>query len=653
MPLKLLDYGCPGPFGETVGGQRKLAWPVNAHRVTLPKPTDDRDGFNPFERVVLKMIDATGVREAEALARETCIPFALVQCVLLRLRDKAFIDEHNGIIEQRRHNWADREERPSSFVTALLFRELATGKILPFLHLLDEMNPLKRKEEDEKKYRRIRWNDEHKDNPPTPRDVIAALRMMKKRAAAFDGAARLPAVRHVTIAEEPEPYHLECPIAIQRSDGEFRIADPFGNGFSLVLENAFSRLLEQDEGLGHWMMDWRQRLANPQTERQAETPKQPYHNDANLGKYPKLVLNLRLKRNRQHRSIGQIYAGLEWALFYACARHPYDAVIKKLRLANLSDHPELLRRAAERIGLRLPQRGLRPVLRGKLDDFLSGEAEMGTVLSLSLLQAEQDDRHPLRRVAVRHQDLIPQIFQIKKKRDAQSHGDERAQRGEAASPDEDFMREIVTTLLPTMEFSGTPAAEADKDAATDSLFDARTSIQGEFGFKLFNRLGANLQDGLISAEEFWLFCKDGDNAGAFAEGIATALQMTLRRNLSGSLPPEIRETEYFTEAEKKATQAGLGQLPTSLCTVNPSRIQSTLQGVNETLGACVVAFLIVAEAEALGALADRRPSFLADIGDILQKRGHGNQPLPLTKEATGRLRKQAYAAIRALFEVQS
>ena len=53
-------------------------------------------------------------------------------------------------------------------------------------------------------------------------------------------------------------------------------------------------------------MNWKERLANSKRESQAETPKERYDHEANLGKYPNLVLNLRLKRNTQHRSIEQI-----------------------------------------------------------------------------------------------------------------------------------------------------------------------------------------------------------------------------------------------------------------------------------------------------------------------------------------------------------
>ena len=100
MPMKILDYGRPNPFGDTIGGRRNLAWPVNAYRVTLPKASDDGDDLNPFERVILKLLDAVGAMDAHALADETRIPLDFLKGILLRLRDKELIDEHNAIIKR-------------------------------------------------------------------------------------------------------------------------------------------------------------------------------------------------------------------------------------------------------------------------------------------------------------------------------------------------------------------------------------------------------------------------------------------------------------------------------------------------------------------------------------------------------------------------
>jgi hypothetical protein len=655
MPLKLLDYGMPRPFGETVGGKRNLYWPVNAYRVTLPKVSEDGDGLNQFEHVILKIIDAIGPREAEALSRETCIPVDLVECVVLRLQDKAFIDEQNEIIKEKRDNWENKEEKPHVFVTTLLFRELATGKILPFYHRLDDNNPLKTKE-GEKEFFEIRDDYVHKNRLLTPRDVISALRAMKKRSMAFGEETRLPAVQQITIAHEPEQYYLDCPIAIQKSDGEFRIADPFGNGFSLVLESAFIRLLGRYNSLSNWLMNWKQSLSNPRQDKEDTTPKEPYDNDTNWGRYPKLVFNLRLRRKTKHRSIEQIHATLEWAMFYVCAQRPFETVVRPLRLTNQAEHPRLLKVAAEKIGLNPPQDGFRPVWSGKLDDFLSDKAEMGTLLSIALLMAEKDAAHPLCSIASQHQDFIIRLFNIKRKRDAQGHGKGKAQKNEIELPEEVFMREIVTALLPTIRFSEAPVTAVDKDAVADSLLDARTSLQSEFGFGLFNRLGVNLQDRLINTECFWLSCKDGDetreyDAGKFAWDNYAALQLLFHKKINGVLPPDIRSSEFLDAAQKIATLSELGQLPERLCTVKLDAIRNTLQGKDETLGACVLAFLLVSDPDTLRSIAGVQPSFISDVADIIIRRGHGNEPLSLHKGDIGKLRKSAYSTIKTLLEV--
>jgi hypothetical protein len=357
MSLKLLDHGTPNPFGETIGGKRNLAWPVDSYRVTLPKVSGGGDVPNPFERVILSMIDAGGLRDTEALARETCLPVDLVKCVLLRLRDKTFIDKYNEIIEQKRNKWENKQERIQEYVTALFFRELATGRILPLYQQIDDHNPLIKKEGEEKFFRRIHYNYEHKGIPPEPRDIISALRAAKKRSMAYGGEIRLPAVQQITIARDPEQYYLDCPIAIQKSDHEPRIADPFGNGYSLILENSFSHLLESDDSLSDWLKKWRQTLSTPIQQTKTSAHKELYDNEANQGLYPNLVSSLKLDKFAKHRSIEKIYTALEWALFYACARSPFDSAVKQLRLTNQGEHLDLLKQAAKEVGLIPPQYG--------------------------------------------------------------------------------------------------------------------------------------------------------------------------------------------------------------------------------------------------------------------------------------------------------
>jgi len=648
MPVKLLDYGRLNPFGDTIGKPNRLAWPVNIYRVTIPKALSDGDGLNAFERVVMKLLNAIGAMDAHALADETRIPLDFVKGVLLRLQDKGIIDEHNAIIKQDNDYGEGEAAKATVFVTAILFRELATGKILPFLHFLDKSNPL-RKREEERFVQMVSANKAHIQYVPVPRDVISALRAMKKRSKDFGDDDKTPAVQQITIAHSPELCYLDCPIAIQKSDGEFRIADPFGNGFSLVLESAFERLLEQDSKLTVWLGKWKESLRNPRPPKPDSRQKEPFENDANWQRYPKLILNLR--PNAQFRPILKIYASLEWALFYACCRRPFDDAIRTLKLTKQFEHSAVLGKAAQSVGLELPKFDFWSILEGKLLAFQDGQAELGTVLAIAILQAEKDESHPLHRIASSHPDLISRLLDIKKNRDDKGHGKGGADAPESELPSDSFMRKIVNALLPDIRFATEPVAELDRDARADSLLDARASIQSEFGFKIFNHLGEDLQNRLIHAERFWLSCKDGDDALAFAFDLYAAVQAAFEKDLVGKVPPDIRESEFVNAAGEKAASAGLCKaLPECLRTVKVLFIRQTLLGDGKTLGSCIIAFLLVSDSDTLRVFTDSQPSFINDVETVITRRGHGNEPQPLPKVDNSKLRKAAYSTIKTLQE---
>lgn len=124
MSTRTLDYGDNYPFSGVIGRTRHLAWPVHAYRITIPATLSaGRDLLNPFERVILNVIDAVGRLDEDALAQETCIPVDLVRTVILRLRDKGLINDDNLIIDRNRRSW-EEEIREENYTSALAFREL-------------------------------------------------------------------------------------------------------------------------------------------------------------------------------------------------------------------------------------------------------------------------------------------------------------------------------------------------------------------------------------------------------------------------------------------------------------------------------------------------------------------------------------------------
>lgn len=649
--LKLLDYGTPNPFSSIIGKPRNLAWPVNIYRVTLPRILDDGDGLNAFERVILKLLEVVGAMDADALADETRIPLDLVKGVLLRLQDKGFINEYNSLIRQERNEGLNEEGNPPVFVTALLFRELVSGKILPFLHQLDDANPLQKKQDEENDFRTIRWDDAHKRKMPTPRDVINTLRAMKKRAAIFDMKNKMPAVQQITISAEPELYHIDCPIAIQKSDSEFRIADPFGNGFSLILEKAFEQLLERNDDLSRWLLAWKQLLSTPRPENQDARPKEPFETEANWQRYPKLIASLKPANNAQFRTLAKIHASIEWALFYACCVRPFKDVIATLKYTEQSQHAALLEQSAQAFGLERPSQGFRPIREGKLREFENGGAYQETVLAIAILQARNDEGHPLRRLAATQPDLIDRLIAISAKRNEKAHGKGGADAPQHELTDEPFLREVVHTLVRDIVFVDTPTFISDKDAQVDELLDARASIQAEFGFKLFNRLSMHLQDRLIHAERFFLSCHDGDDAATYVGDLYAATQASFEKILAGRLPPDAIDTQLIDKSESKAVASGLCKaLPESLRTVKTLAVRQTLQGGSQSLGACVIALLLVSDEDTLATIYDIQPTFVDDLATLIIQRGHGNEPQPLPKAEIAKIRKTALLTIKTLLE---
>lgn len=645
--LKLLDYGTPDPFGATVGRRRNLSWPVDAYRITLPKPDEDGLSLNPFEQVILSLL-ALGNMTSQALAEETCIPRDLVESILLRLRDRGLIDDFNGVLEASGSNAAS-EAGATAFVTALLFRELVSGQVLPFMQLL-EHQPLRKKEQKQAAYK-IRALAAGQ-MPPTQRDVIKVTRAMQRRAAEFGKAERTPALHKIMIVEQPERYYLDCPIAIQKSDGEFRIADPFGNGFSLVLERAFEQLLEQDEYAAEWLGKWKASLSQPRSPSQDPRNKEPFDTPANQQRYPKLISNLRLLPNAAFRSIAQLYAAVEWSLFYACAKRPFEGDIECLRFTPQAEHAQLLGRAASEVGLLPPGSGFRPVREGKLRDFQEGKAELETVLALSILRAQLDGSHPLRRLAARDPALISRLLEIKKARDEKGHGKGSADAPESELLAEPLVRGIIETVLPEVTFTREPTASSNPDAYADVLLDARASIQDEFGFGAFNRFGANVKERLVHAERVFLSCQEGDDALAFVRDLYAAMQSVLELSLNRWLPPDMTDALIIEAAQDRAIESGLcHRLPPSLRTVRASAVRQTLQGSGQSLGACMIAFLLMADELVLKSIAATRPSFVDDVAALIARRGHGNEPLPLASTDVAKLRKASYKIIKALIEV--
>lgn len=692
MPVKLLDYGYKSPFRDTIGALRYLAWPVAVYRVTLPylvRNNDDTADLNAFERVTLKLLDVvssldmpedgsnmnTGASPVEtALAHTSCMKIDFVRTILLRLRDRGYVDENNAIIESKKdvwHNQKEVEDQNYSYVTALVFRELGCGELLPFIHIVTDTTPLKKVEEDEKKRMwhipGFPWKDKPIQYPaPSPDDVVRIKKAMLKRSLAYGKQEALPMLSKISIVEKPECYYLNCPIAIQKGDEDYRIADPFEDGFSLVLEKSFNTLLSKNEDLKKWLLGWKQTLSNNSTKANESAAEKFWNSHRCRSLYPNLISNLHPGNQQAYLSIRNIYAAIEWALFYYCINRDFSSAVSNLEFTQTYKQQEILAPRAERLGFAITKKFkekegetnyiFQAVKPGKLLDFKSGKAEMATVLAIALLLDEkQNDISAVEKLAQVHPDFFWKIADIKAERDAFRHGSGKKTiiSGELSSVP--FMKEVVQRLQPEVQFPDSPLMGSSLDKLSDSRLDAITSLQGFFNFGNYNKLQTNARNSLVNAECFVMEVSRNSrataDASAFVSNLYAAMQATIRPHLQMKSLVNLQDSEFYHCANKRAQKAGFCSIPQHLNHVKPSMIRETLLGNDRSLGACLMAFLILADEDELLLLHSRSPSFVDDVSDIITQSGHDNQSLQLSKEEILALRKKAFHSINTLLEV--
>ena len=651
MAARTLDYGTNNPFSGVFGRPRNLAWPVHAYRVTIPASLKSEQGqLNPFERVILGMIDAVGGLDEAKLADETCIPVDLVRSVVLRLRDRGLIDGDNRVIDQQRRRW-EGGTRDDVYTSALVFRELVGGEVLPFVHVLDASNPIKTKEPDPKA-RTLPSQDGARDGgAPSTREVIEAVTQMQRRADEHGQHARTPTVDQVRVEREPEEYLLDCRIAVQTRDADFRIADPFGIGFSRPLEGVFANRLLDDESLQAWMTKWLQSLASTRTDDAERTSVSgPYNTPENRRRYPNLVQALTPARGWVHRSVTDIYAALEWALFYTCEAHDPGIAIRLLGAETGPSYSERMSQLAASLGFEVPPLGFRPIPKGKFDDYVNQKSEMETVVGIALIQAESDQEHPLHALATSLPDFIVRIRELNNDRGHRAHRGRATLASDVELDSDALMREAVSTLLPGVRFDAEQAV-TPSDSQDDLLLEARTSLLGTFSYQSFTRLGPETQNALIDAEKFWLVAANGDNAREFVLNLYAALQGVMRGFLGESAPLGLTERDYKTAAGERARMAGLGDLPSGIASVNPRRVREALGGRDLSVGASVLALLLTSNDDLLTSLALTQPTFLADVGAIQDLRGHGNEPIPMSRADAKKLRRTTITTLATLLDL--
>ncbi|NHM16524.1 hypothetical protein GMI69_07630 [Eggerthellaceae bacterium zg-887] len=652
MQVRYLDFGDVVPKTGIIGTARMVSWPVNGYRISLPRTIGQDDTLNPFEKVVLGIMRAERLRDPQRVAASTCLPTDFVEGVILNLRDHGLVDERNAITASGTSSLDDVREG-LELRTAWVFRELVSGELMPFVYLPNNDNPPRWKKEPKGVKIWQLGTSNTRFGTPSADEVLGAMRETKRRIESYGTTFHLPRVNQIDVSTNPDRFQLDCPIVMPANGGRWRIADPFGYGYSRTLEKVFLAELSTNTGLQEWIMDWSGSLVVGAAGT-ADDSNAAYATESIRRLYPGLSQSLRIRRDGT-RSVGQVYAAIEWALYYSCRLNGFDDKVAEIRFTSPKEQSELLKQAMAAIGC--DGTGfVAPVGKAELGRYLRGSSEMRVVLPMSILQASDDPAHRLRNVCEAYPDFVARINRLKERRDAPLHGDEGNRTVKETSPDAAFMKDVVATLLPQIKFKDHPGlSDTTMDVFRNVNFNAENSLMGEFGPAVpYSKMARGTREALLSAERFWLTMDEEGDIQQLINEYCAALQGVLDAEIVSDRVkrPDARNFDPCLAASETANRLGLDELPTELMSAKSSYIADAAQGGgNHTLGPSLIVFLAFAEDERILEIVNSVPTFVDGICGLITLRGHGNGSIPRNREETGQYRKFVFDAIKAVLEV--
>lgn len=655
--MRVIDFGKPDPFEGLIGRPRDVAWPVHAFRVSMPYRRRGSHDLDPFEQVILRMIEIEGLNTEQGLAEAVCLPPALVRNVLTKLRGREIIDGSNRIVE--RSEQPRRVRNPASeFVSAVLFKELVGGHLLPHLHVVSHDAPLRfRNIPEERSIRKMPHSSRStKPENPSPTDVLNVMRLMRRRDNILQQQSQLPAVDQIRILDEPEFYYLHCRIGISGRDAKTRLADPFARRLSFELSESFDNALLDDKSLQKWVSDWRSDLVmSPRNTQNLDKGAVSRRPDKESSPFRELVEFLDFPPEQEFRSLTATFASLEWCLYFVSQLHDPMMAITRMMFFSVGEFEKRILDALDVVGFLHQNEVFHPIKKGKVDDYLQRRPEIDTVLTICVLQAQVDKGHPLRRLAQRNPRFILELRELGRLRGQEAHG------GEAITWENDhhrwsaFLQEAITTLLPSVRFkAGSPIIRLDEHSNLKLL--ARNSMTARLGHRCLVEIGPTVEETLLKAEMFGQAEPKDRNAIGFIINLCAALQAVFeqacdrRRGIREFLESD---SELIDAAAIRAKQFRLEGFGAPLRTVSPKRLRKAVQGGESSLGALVITFLLLASESDLMWLADHDAMILHTCSDLLSFRGHGNQRVSLTNQEVQSLLEKTMRTISKLIEIRS
>lgn len=326
-----------------------------------------------------------------------------------------------------------------------------------------------------------------------------------------------------------------------------------------------------------------------------------------------------------------------------------DTEARKLNKEKISemegiDSGRLFYLLAQRLGFNVSSEDLSllKVYQGKIDGMRKGdEPELTPLLCLTLAYANSDTGSPLAYLAQEDPDFIRNIFDLKSLRDKtlMAHGPGLR----ATDVSEKKLKDILQKIMEYSRFLNVKLGNdfetinkktknsfqinaSNSQKILQKRYNQKTKLYDDFGYSVINRLPTNLVNQMINwkitlAERKFV-------AGSSCSLLQQFFESAVLSLLKYVSPPEKSERNADFASEKIKT-AGFslkaGRVSDSLRTVNYKRINKAVCGGGcDTLGAAIIAFLLLLSPEELRNVAKNNDKFILGLSNLLEERGHSD-----------------------------
>lgn len=357
-----------------------------------------------------------------------------------------------------------------------------------------------------------------------------------------------------------------------------------------------------------------------------------------------------------------LYAATEWTFRQVITDYPSDKWEGILINQDFADNCHLISELARKIGFYVDKRSIRilQVPPGKILAIGEGSVELSPLLALSIAEAAHNPVHPLHGLVLGDRDFLNLIADLKHIRDADLHG-EMDKRNLSIEQINAFCERIysaIKCLLPKLKggkkFFNT--FSNDYDDIFEKRLKARIELDKYFGIQAVDIMDSNYRELMIQIEIQTDGFKENSNEPAKCTGIinnlSSIVQIVLYRLLQNSRSELSIHEDLVKNAEIRAAKTGLllenKQLPESLRHINLNNVKRSCEGRNNTLGANLLALLLIGKDDFLYYLSRTVPNIIELAGKLCHLREHGNQRLELPAKTILTLKNNVYQIIKQL-----